>query len=242
MTAPVAVVTGATSGIGQAIALDLADHGWRVAAIGRRGVRLDALRAPGREILPLRCDLRDEAQIVDAFTRVDAAWGQVDVLVNSAGLGRKTSLVDGDAADWREMLDVNVLGLLICTREAVSRMRARGDRGHVVHISSMSGHRVVGGGGVYAATKHAVRALTESLRQELRELGSGIRVASLSPGFVETEFAGVYHRDPNAGATTYGRFTVLHPSDVAEAVRFVLTRPPHMEIHDMLVRPTHQPT
>jgi len=240
----VAVVTGASSGIGRATAALLADAGLKVAVAARRRERLDAFAAerPGAEVLALEVDLRDEAAIARAFAQVRERWGGVDVLVNNAGLGRKAPLVSGATEAWREMLEVNVLALCVCTREALQDMRARGDQGHVIHVSSMSAHRVPSGSGVYSATKFAVRSLTEGLRQELRELESGIRVSSISPGFVETEFAATYHESEEAARATYSRFPVLTPDDVANAVAYVLGAPAHVQVHDVLVRPTQQPT
>lgn len=235
----VALVTGASSGIGRAIALRLAREGMRVAACARRVERLNELPA---EILKLGVDLRDEAQIAQMFERVRAEWGGLDVVVNNAGLGHAAPLSNGSTAEWREMLDVNVLALSICTREAISDMRRRGDDGHVIHISSMAAHRVPPGSGMYAATKFAVRALTEALRQELRHAGSKIRVSALSPGYVETEFAAHYHKSEEAAKKTYGRFQVLAPEDVARSVVFVLESPPHMQVHDVLIRPRDQDT
>jgi NADP-dependent 3-hydroxy acid dehydrogenase YdfG len=240
----VALVTGATSGIGRAVARALAADGMRVAACGRREARLEELRreveAIGAEILTARADLRDEAQILAVFSAVRERWGGVDVLVNNAGLGREAPLASGPTDLWREMLEVNVLALCICTREAVRDMRARGDDGQVVHISSMAAHRVPTESGVYSATKFAVRSLTEGLRQELRALSSDIRVSAISPGYVETEFARVYAGTDEATQETYGRYKVLQPEDVAGAVRFVLSQPVHVQVHDVLMRPTQQ--
>ncbi len=239
-------MTGASSGIGRATALRLAAAGLRVVATARRAERLAELarevEAAGGELVPETCDLRDLAQITALFTRIREETGGVDLLVNNAGLGREAPLMSGDAEAWREMLEVNVLALCVCTREAVADMRRRGDDGHVVHISSMAAHRVPGGAGVYSATKYAVRSLTEGLRRELRAAGSGVRVTSVSPGFVETEFAAVYHGRPEAAEETYGRYKVLEAVDVAEMVWFAVSRPPHMQLHDLLVRPTDQPT
>lgn len=175
------------------------------------------------------------------FETIRKTWGGVEILINSGGLGRSAPLIDGPTDAWREMLEVNVLGLCICTREAIRDMH-RADRGHVVHISSMAAHRVPDGSGVYSATKHAVRGLTEGLRKELRALGSQIRVTAVSPGFVETEFAEVYHGSPVGAERTYGRFKVLEAQDVAAVVMHLLESPAHVEIHDVLMRPTHQPT
>lgn len=240
----VALVTGASSGIGRAVAEQLAAAGMRVALTARRKDRLDALAAAirdaGGEALALPADARDEAALLGVFERVRDAWGGVDVMVNNAGLGHADTLCDGDTAGWREMLDVNVLALAICTREAVRDMRARGDAGQVIHISSMSAYRVPGDtGGFYAATKHAVRGLTEALRRELRSAGSAIRVCAISPGTVETGFAEAMG-GPEMAAEAYGRFPCLQPHDVADAVLFALTRPPHSQIHDILLRPTEQ--
>ncbi len=240
----VALVTGASAGIGEATAVALGRAGMRVVGCARRIERLEGLRArlqgEGIEFMPIQADLRKEAQILEMFDAVRSRWGGVDALVNNAGLGHSAPLIDGATEHWREMLEVNVLALCVCTREAISDMRARGDAGHVVHISSMAAHRVPTGSGVYAATKHAVRALTEGLRQELRALGSSIRITSVSPGFVETEFAALYHKDEAAAAETYGRTKVLEADDVAEAVLFALGMPAHAQIHDILMRPTAQ--
>lgn len=240
----VALVTGASSGIGRAVADALLDRGARVALLARRRDRLEELAAAHDAERTLICpsDLRREEEIRGAFQSVRAAWDGVDIVVNAGGLGRRAPLVGGDPDAWREMLEVNVLGLCICTSEGVRDMRRQGDDGNVVHISSMSGHRVPGGSGVYAATKYAVRALTEGLRKELRELESHIRVTSVSPGFVETEFAEVYHGSPEAAERTYGRFQVLRPQDVASAVLYAIEAPRHVAIHDILIRPTEQPT
>ena len=152
--------------------------------------------------------------------------------------------MEGNTEDRREMLEVNVLALCICTREAIADMRSRDRPGHVFHIASMASHRVPpGSGAAYAATKHAVRALTEGLRKELRAEQSSIRVTAISPGFVETEFATVFaHGDPGAAERAYGRFPVLTPDDVASAVLYALGAPAHMEVHDVLMRPTAQET
>jgi 17beta-estradiol 17-dehydrogenase / 3beta-hydroxysteroid 3-dehydrogenase len=163
------------------------------------------------------------------------------VLVNNAGLGRAAPLSSAPTEAWREMLEVNVLGLCIATREAIRDMERRGVAGHVVHVSSMAGHRIPGpDGGVYAATKFAVRALTEALRVELRARQSPIRVTEISPGHVFTEFADVFRGQPGAQAEIAARMKILEPRDVAEAILWAITRPPHVEVHDVLVRPTAQ--
>jgi 17beta-estradiol 17-dehydrogenase / 3beta-hydroxysteroid 3-dehydrogenase len=240
----VAMVTGASSGIGRAVAERLAAAHMRVVICGRRRARLhelaERLGARGADVLPVAVDLRREGDIAALWGRVRSEWGGVDVLVNNAGLGRHAPLLDGATGAWREMLEVNVLALCVCTREALHDMRRRGD-GHVVHVSSMAAHRVPLSSGVYSASKHAVRALTEGLRAELRALGSGIRVSAVSPGLVETEFASHYHGSDEKAQQAYSRYKVLEPSDVAEAVAYLLSQPKHVQVHDLLLRPTEQP-
>ena len=241
----VALVTGASGGIGRAVAARLAERGLKVVAWARRGEALEALarslppEAEG-EIWPQVVDLRDTDAIVAAFEAIRARWGGVDVLVNNAGLGHKAPLSSGDTEQWREMLEVNVLALCVCTREALGDMARRGDAGHVIHISSMAAHRVPEGSGVYSATKYAVRALTEALRKELRAAESGTRITAISPGFVETGFAAQFHKSEAAAEATYGRYPVLQSEDVARAVEYALDQPPHAQIHDILMRPTAQ--
>ncbi|MCG8423659.1 MAG: SDR family NAD(P)-dependent oxidoreductase [Proteobacteria bacterium] len=240
----VALVTGASSGIGLATAKKLASMGLHVVACARRMQRLEALcreLAPANQrVLPIQVDLRVEGEIAAMFASIRERWGGVDIVVNNAGLGHSAPLLSGDTASWREILEVNVLALCICTREAVADMERRGVAGHVIHISSMSGHRVPRSSGLYSASKHAVRSLTESLRLELRERNSPIRVSSVSPGFVDTEFAAHYYKSDDARRTTYQQYRVLQAEDVAEAVAFIITQPSHVQIHDILMRSTEQ--
>ncbi|MDB9527701.1 SDR family NAD(P)-dependent oxidoreductase [Oscillatoria sp. CS-180] len=242
----VALITGASSGIGAEVAQTLTNKGYRVALCARRRDRLELLKekltAAGVEVLIQATDLRQESDILSLFERVRQQWGGVDVLINNAGLGHKAPLMSGETEAWREMLDVNILALCVCTREAVKDMQRRGDRGHIIHISSLSGHRVPGASGVYAATKYAVRALTEALRQELRMADSQIRISSISPGFTETEFAEKYHGDASIAEEIYSRFPVLQSKDIANAVAYVLEQPEYVQVHDILLRSTFQST
>jgi NADP-dependent 3-hydroxy acid dehydrogenase YdfG len=239
------VVTGASSGIGVATARAFGAAGARVTLAARREDRLHALGeelgAAGVEVLVVRTDMRVEEQVVSLIARARERFGGVDVLVNNAGLGRAAPLSSAPTAYWREMLEVNVLGLSIATREAVSDMERRGVAGHVVHVSSMAGHRIPGtASGMYAASKFAVRALTEGLRRELRERQSPIRVSAISPGYVDTEFSAVFAGAPGAPADLTRRLKVLEPDDVAAAILWIVGQPPHVEVHDVLVRPTAQ--
>jgi len=232
----VAWVTGASSGIGKAIVERLVARGMTVAASARRSARLETL--DGACSVPL--DVRDEHAVAECARRIASELGGIDVLVNNAGLGRHAPLCTGPVQAWREMLEVNVLGLAMCTRHAVEDMHKRGGEGHVIHIASMASHRVPPDSGMYSATKYAVRSLTESLRQELRQAQSKVRVSAISPGFVQTEFAGVYWDDGEKAKETYSRFRVLDPSDVADALEYLLGAPPHVQVHDILMRPTEQ--
>lgn len=256
---PVAIVTGASSGIGVAIARRLAADGYDLAICARRESKLtevaNTLRRQDVDVLAQAVDLRDEAQILSFFAAVKERWGQLNVLVNNAGLGHKESLMSGATDAWREMLEVNVLALCICTREAIRLMTAEEvtaegaaasaesntpHSGHIVHLSSMSGHRVPAITGIYSATKFAVRSLTETLRRELREANSPIRITSISPGIVETEFAEKYHQSAEKAQQTYSQFPVLQAVDIANAVAYTLSQPAHVEVNDVLVRPTQQ--
>jgi NADP-dependent 3-hydroxy acid dehydrogenase YdfG len=245
LTGKVCVVTGASSGIGEACALALAEHGAKVVLTARREERLrdlaERIAQSGSEALAIAADARDEAALVAVFASAQERLGGVDVLINNAGLGTPASLHGGSTEAWRTMWEVNVLALAIATREALARFPEAG--GHIVNIGSMAGHRVPPLGGFYSATKYAVRALTEALRQELRERKSPTRVSAISPGYVETEFFDVYHDgDAEAVRNTYNRFEVLKARDVAASVLHVLTAPARVSIHDVLMRPTDQPT
>jgi NADP-dependent 3-hydroxy acid dehydrogenase YdfG len=236
-----AVVTGASSGIGAATARALADAGAALTLGARRRDRLDALaaelRAGGAAVAVARTDMRVEADVVGLIALARERFGGVDVLVNNAGLGRAAPIGSAATEAWREMLEVNVLGLLVATREAIRDMERRGAAGHVVNVASMASHRVPSAdGAVYSSTKFAVRAITEGLRQELRARQSPIRVSALSPGHVETEFAEVF----SGSSEIYRRLKALEATDVAAAILWVVTRPPHVEVHDVLVRPTAQ--
>ena len=239
----VALVTGASAGIGLAIAKRLAQAGLRVVGWGRRVRGLEALAETLRDdaFTARRLDLRDLEQVRAGFAEIVRSLGGVDVLVNSAGLAHDAPLIGGDAEKWREILDVNVLALAACTSLAVEDMRGRETPetpapGHVIHLSSLSGHRVPPGNAMYAASKYAVRAMTEGLRGELRALGSRIRVTAISPGNVATGFAPRFLGD----AFEPPPYARLEAEDVAGAVAHVLGAPDHVAYHDLLVRPTEQ--
>ena len=240
----VAVITGASSGIGAAVAKRLAEYGLKVILLARR---LDRLAALCKEInqteeraYPFQIDLRNTQEIEKLFPQIQKKYGTIRALVNNAGLGHASLLTSGLTEDWRETLEVNVLAPSVCTREAIQQMRADGDWGQVIHISSMSAHRVPQGSGMYSASKFALRSLTEGLRKELRELRSEIRVGSISPGFVETEFAAHFHRSAEKAEEIYRQYKVLSPDDIANALVYLLSQPAHVQVHDLLLRPTSQ--
>lgn len=242
----VALVTGASSGIGASTLKVLNRAGLYTVGVARRKERISELLEEqdpaGKHHMALGVDLREEKEIAAMFETVRQQVGGVDVLINCAGLGHDAPLLSGDKAHWREMLEVNVLALCHCTQEAVKDMRRRGDNGHIIHVSSMSGHRVPGTSGVYSATKFAVRSLTEGLRNELRAANSHIRVSAISPAYVETDFVARYHRSEDKANEIFARFEVLQPEDIADAIAYMLACPPHVQVHDLLVRATEQIT
>ncbi|XP_071952769.1 dehydrogenase/reductase SDR family member 11-like isoform X2 [Antedon mediterranea] len=195
--------------------------------------------APG-VLHPIKCDVSKEDEITDMFSEIKEKFGGVDVCVNNAGiLVESSALTSGKTEYWRYMLEINVMALAICTRESIYQMTERGiDDGHIFHINSLSGHRVFGSG-FYAGTKHMVTAMTEGLRQELREKKSNIRVTSISPGIVRTEFAIRTHGDEE-GNEIYNQMKNLEADDIANSLVHALHAPSYCQIHDILIRPIEQ--
>ena len=240
----VALVTGASSGIGRAIASSLLEHGMRVAAGALYEAELNGLAKdiPSSHYLPIETDLRDESQISAMFQQIRQQWGGVDVLVNSAGIGHFAPLISGNTKLWRDMLEVNVLGLCICTREAIQDMRDRGDDGYVIHICSIDAHVIPPDGAVYAASKSAVRTLTYALREELFDLKSNIRVSQISPGRTETNFLTTYLQDKEKAQETYNQYQALQHEDIARTLIHLLSQPKHVQFQDLVVYPLRQPS
>jgi NADP-dependent 3-hydroxy acid dehydrogenase YdfG len=238
MTRPVAVITGASSGIGAATARALAASGFQPVLGARRVERVREVAAEtggtGHEL-----DVTDGASI-DAFVaEVERTAGRIDLLVNNAGLALGMdpieSIKDGDVI---RMWETNVLGLLRMTRAALPLIR-RSDRGHVVNVGSVAGFDNYKGGAGYTASKHAVRAITQTLRLELN--GEPIRVTEVAPGLTETEFAQVRFSDDSSRAkNVYAGLTPLTPEDIADCIVFAVTRPPHVDIDYLVVRPVAQ--
>ncbi|HEX8430982.1 MAG TPA: SDR family NAD(P)-dependent oxidoreductase, partial [Longimicrobium sp.] len=184
-------------------------------------------------------DVRDSAAVASTLGALPAEWAEIDVLVNNAGLGRGMEKVqEGSTEGWDEMVDTNVKGLLYVTRAVTPGMVARG-RGHVVNIGSVAGHEVYPGGAVYCGTKHAVGAITRGMRMDL--LGTGVRVTTVDPGMVETEFSVVrFHGDEERAKKVYADMTPLSPADIADAVLWAATRPAHVNIDEIIIKPTDQ--
>jgi NADP-dependent 3-hydroxy acid dehydrogenase YdfG len=238
----IVLVTGASAGIGEACARAFAEQGARLVLAARRAARLEALAETLRartDVLLLELDVRDADAVAERIGALPAEWAEVDVLVNNAGLGRGLDkLQDGSVPDWDEMVDTNVKGLLYVTRAVVPGMVARG-RGHVINLGSVAGHEVYPGGAVYCATKYAVRAITQGLRLDV--VGSGVRVSTVDPGMVETEFSVVrFHGDEDRARNVYRGLTALTPDDVADTIVWVASRPPHVCIDEVIIKPTDQ--
>ena len=240
----IALVTGATSGIGRAAALILAENNYDVIITGRRSKLLrdttQVIRdATAADVLELVFDVRDNAQVMQYLGNLEGKWNQVDVLINNAGLASGLSPIhEGDIADWEKMIDTNIKGLLYVTRTISPGMVKRGS-GHIVNIGSIAGKEVYEKGNVYCATKHAVDALNKGMRTDL--VDHNIKVTAINPGAVETEFSVVrFHGNKEKADQVYAGFTPLYAQDIAEAILFAVTRPPHVNINDMLIMSTAQ--
>jgi 3-hydroxy acid dehydrogenase / malonic semialdehyde reductase len=236
------LISGASSGIGAACAELLAPSGPRLILLARRRDRLESvktacLKAGAAEVLLVTTDVRQPFSL----DQLSEAWRSIDILINNAGLSRGLhKLYEGEVSDWEEMIDTNIKGLLYLTRSIVPGMVARG-RGHVVNIGSIAGHQTYPAGNVYCGTKAAVRAISEGLKIDL--LGTPIRVTNIDPGMVETEFSEVrFHGNREQAARVYEGVTPLAAIDVAETILFALTRPPHVNISEILLVPTDQAT
>lgn len=240
----VAAITGASSGIGEAAALALADAGAAVALGARRVDRIEALAerigSSGGRAIAFEVDVSDE-QAANAFvTAASERLGGLDVLVNNAGVMLLGPVDGADTDQWRQMLEVNLLGLLYCTHAALPLMTAGGG-GHIVNVSSVAGRRANAGAAVYNMTKFGVTAFSEALRQEA--LHAGIRVTCVEPGFVETELQShnksqLVKQNLEKARDQIG--DVLQPSDIADAIRYAVVQPQHVSINEVLVRPTRQ--
>lgn len=231
MSSKVALVTGASSGIGAATAAALSAAGWHVAAGARRVSRLG-------DFFPLELDVTSRESVQDAVSRTVAEFGGLDLVVNSAGIMLSGPILDADTAEWDRMVGTNLLGALYVTHAALPHLLAR--KGTLVQISSTSGRTASAMGGVYAATKFGLNAFTESLRQEVT--AHGVRVVTIEPGMVDTELPS-HISDPairSMATSLYGSLRTLDATDVAAAVLYAVDQPAHVSVNEILLRPTDQ--
>lgn len=236
------LITGATSGIGEATAVLLAENNFRLILCGRRKDRLDELKtrlSSATEIHALDFDVRDREAVKRSIQGLPQNWKKIDVLINSAGNAHGLDPIQtGNVDDWDAMIDINVKGLLYVCHEVVPGMVER-QSGHVVNIGSIAGKEVYPNGNVYSASKFAVDALTRGMRIDLN--ASGIKVTSINPGMVETEFSLVrFKGDKDRAALTYKGLDPLKGKDIADLILFTITRPAHVMLADIVVFPTAQ--
>jgi NADP-dependent 3-hydroxy acid dehydrogenase YdfG len=242
----VALVTGASSGIGAATAAALAGQGAAVALAARRRDRLEELagsiRDQGGTALVLECDVTEEPQAADAVARTVAELGRLDTLINNAGVMLLGPVADAPLSEWQQMVELNVLGLLYCAHAALPHLLRAADDGprqvaDMVNISSVAGRVARNGNGVYSLTKHGVGAFSESLRQEVTK--RYVRVCLVEPGATATELAS--HNRPEVLDSIRNQFgQTMRAEDIADAITYIVTRPRHVAVNEMLIRPTEQ--
>lgn len=241
---PIVLITGATSGIGRATAMRLAKDGYRLILNGRRAVTLKKLTVYLESKYKTNCesipvDVRDYQGLKKAFLELPEEWRNIGILINNAGLAAGLDPIqEGALDDWNRMIDTNIKGILHMTHLVSPGMVAR-KKGHIINIGSIAGKEVYPKGAVYCASKHAVDALTKGMRQDL--VPFGIKVSSVCPGAVETEFSLVrFGGDQERADKVYDGFVPLEPEDIADVIHFIITRPAHVDIQDLLIMPTAQ--
>lgn len=240
----IAFITGATAGFGKATAIKFAQFGWDVIITGRRQSRLDQLEQEIIEtyetkVFTISFDVRNNDEVVAAIQSLPHEWKKIDVLVNNAGLASGLAAIqDGDLNDWETMIDTNVKGLLYVTKAILPFMTER-KSGHIINIGSIAGKEAYAKGNVYCATKHAVDALSKSMRIDL--LPFGIKVTAINPGAAETEFSIVrFKGDTDKAAQVYKGYEPLKPEDIAEVIYFAASRPAHVVLNDIIITPLAQ--
>ncbi|MBK5278290.1 MAG: SDR family NAD(P)-dependent oxidoreductase [Bacteroidia bacterium] len=238
----IVLITGATSGIGEATAKLLANNNFKLILCGRRKDRLDVLKeklSKVTDVTTLSFDVRDKAAVCKAITSLGKDWKNIDVLLNNAGNAHGLDPIQsGNTDDWDAMMDINVKGLLYVSREILPGMVER-KSGHVINIGSIAGKEVYPNGNVYSASKFAVDALTKGMRLDLNAYG--IKVTAIHPGLVETEFSLVrFKGDADRADTIYKGIQPLEGNDIADIILFALTRPAHVVVADLVVFPTAQ--
>ena len=241
----IVLITGATAGIGKAIAYKLAENNFDIIISGRRGNLLDVIEKdikklyPNIRIIALSFDVRNRKDCEKSISKLPTEWKNIDVLINNAGLAAGLSKIqDGNFDHWDRMIDTNVKGLLNITK-LISQIFISKNEGHIVNIGSIAGKEVYPNGNVYCATKHAVDALTKGMRIDMVE--HNIKVTAINPGMVDTEFSLVrFDGDKNKAKSVYEGIEPLMAEDIADAVHYAITRPKHVNINDMIIMPTIQ--
>ncbi|PWK20438.1 SDR family NAD(P)-dependent oxidoreductase [Xanthomarina spongicola] len=237
----IALITGATSGIGRATAHEFANHGIHLILCGRREERLETIKKALKkqtEVYTLNFDVKDKNETFKAIESLPDEFKNIDILINNAGNAHGLdSIQSGNTDDWDAMMDINVKGLLYVSKAVIPNMTNR-KTGHIINIGSSAGKEVYPKGNVYCASKHAVLAITEGMRIDLNEYG--IKVCAINPGLVETEFSQVRFKGDAIADNVYKGYKALQPQDIAEIIYFAITRPPHVNIADLLVFPTAQ--
>ncbi|MGN0281446.1 MAG: SDR family NAD(P)-dependent oxidoreductase [Prevotella sp.] len=239
----IALITGATSGIGEACARKFAAEGYDIIMTGRNGEKLDSIEAEltgnGTKVLTLRFDVRDRQATRKAVESIPEEWRDVDVLINNAGLALGLEPeYEGDMDDWETMIDTNIKGLLTMTRLVVPGMVER-NKGHVINIGSVAGDAAYAGGNVYCATKAAVKTISDGLRIDLAH--TAVRVTNIKPGLVETCFSNVrFHGDNERADNVYKGIKPLTGADIADAAFYAANAPAHVQIAELLILATHQ--
>ncbi|WP_303316808.1 SDR family NAD(P)-dependent oxidoreductase [Flavivirga abyssicola] len=236
-----ALITGASSGIGEATAYEFAKHGINLILCGRRLERLNTIKKALERLTDvhlLNFDVRDKAKTLQAIESLPDAFKNIDILINNAGNAHGLDPInEGSIDDWDAMMDINVKGLLYVSKAVIPQMTAR-QSGHIINIGSSAGKEVYPKGNVYCASKHAVLAITEGMRIDLNPFG--IKVGAINPGLVETEFSQVRFKGDKIADSVYKGFKALQAKDIAEIIYFAISRPPHVNIADLLVFPTAQ--
>lgn len=238
----IALITGATSGIGKATAELFAENGIQLILCGRRQDRLEALKTElglKTKVYTLNFDIRNRNEVADAIGSLPDNFSDIDILVNNAGNAHGLDTIDkGSIDDWEAMIDINVKGLLYVSKAVIPQMVVK-KKGHIINIGSTAGKEVYPKGNVYCASKHAVDAINQGMRIDLN--AHGIRVGAVNPGLVETEFSSVrFKGDEERADSVYVGFEALKAEDIADIIHFVVTRPYHVNIADLVVMPTAQ--
>jgi 3-hydroxy acid dehydrogenase/malonic semialdehyde reductase len=240
----IAFITGATSGIGRSCAFALASEGAKLILCARRMDRLEEISKElktkyNTKVHFFKLDVRSHSEVKKAVAALPQEWKAIDILVNNAGLAKGMDKIhEGDVNDWDEMIDTNVKGLLYVSREVIPGMAER-KKGHIVNIGSIAGHEVYPKGNVYCASKYAVNAISQGMRQDL--IDTGVKVTSIDPGMVKTAFSEVrFSGDKERAENVYKGIDPLTPDDIADAVLYCVTRQPNMVVNDMILTPLFQ--